>query len=78
MHEWKKVRDNHYGLKSFKALNLVPFLISVHYNREKYREKVKEGISKTIYPVRILTDDQAFLIKDKDVILVGRGKEVVI
>lgn len=78
MHEWKKVRDNHYGLKNLNAMNLVPFLISVHYNREKYREKVKDGMSKTKYPVKILTDDQALLIKGRNVRLVGKGNEVKI
>ena len=78
MHEWKRVVDNRYGLESLEAMGLVPFLISVHYNREKYRELIKRGISKTTLPVRVLTDDQALLIKDGRVTLVGDGEEVVV
>jgi dipeptidase E len=78
MHEWKGVKDNHYGLTSLRAMDLVPFLISVHYNREKYREKVKEGIAHTTLLVKILTDDQALLIQDDKVTLVGEGDEVKI
>jgi len=76
MSDWKKIKDNHYGLTNLEGLNLVPFLISVHYNREKYREKIKEGIAKTNLPVKILTDDQALLIRDGNVQLVGKGDEV--
>lgn len=72
---WKKSKDQH-GLTDFSAMNLVPFLLSVHYNREKYRGALLEGITKTTYPVRILTDDQAFLIQDDAVTLIGGGEEV--
>lgn len=78
MHEWKKNKDDHYGLTDLRAMNLVPFLISVHYNREKYREKIKQGIAKTKLLVKILTDNQALLIKDDEIQLVGEGKEVKI
>ena len=78
MHEWKRVVDNRYGLESLEAMGLVPFLISVHYNREKYRELIKRVISKTTLPVRVLTDDQALLVKDGKVTLVGDGEEVVV
>ncbi len=59
-------------------MNLVPFSVRVHCHREKYREGLKEGIAKANYPVRILTDDQAFLIRDGQVELVGTGEEVSI
>ena|SRR3989344_947770 len=78
IHEWKQNPENHYGLKSLEAMNLVPFLISVHYNREKYRGKIKEGISKTSLIVKILTDDQALLVQDNRATLVGKGAEVVL
>lgn len=75
MATWKKSKDQH-GLTDFSAMNLVPFLLSVHYNREKYREALLQGITKTKYLVRILTDDQAFLIRDDAVTLIGSGEEV--
>lgn len=75
MATWKRSKDQH-DVTDFSAMNLVPFLLSVHYNREKYREALLKGITQTKYPVRILTDDQAFLIQDGAVTLIGSGKEV--
>lgn len=75
MHEWKAKKDNHYGLKSMKALGLVPFLISVHY-AEKYRENVIKGIENTDLDVRILTDEQAILVEGENVKFLGVGDEV--
>jgi hypothetical protein len=48
----------------------------VHYNREKYREKLAENIPTAGYPVRILTDDQALLVRGNDTVLLGDGREV--
>lgn len=76
MGNWKRDKDQH-GLDDLAGMNLVPFLLSVHYNREKYREVLAEKIPTASYPVRILTDDQAFLIKDDKVILIGEGSEVL-
>jgi len=78
MATWKREVDETYGLKlnNLKAMNLVPFLLTVHYNREKYREKLAKHIPKTNYPVKILTDDQAFIINGDTVTLLGKGPEL--
>lgn len=76
MHNWKRIKENTYGLTDLTAMNLVPFLVSVHYNREKYREKVKAGIASTSLPVRILTDDQLLLVQDGKVTFLGDGEEI--
>lgn len=73
---WKGVDDrNKVGLTDFTALNFVPFNIFVHYTEEN-RELIKQESQKFHYPVRILTDDQAFLVKDNEITLVGHGKEI--
>lgn len=72
---WLHGDDNAVGLTDLKAMNLVPFLIKAHYN-PGYKEVVIKGIKNSKYPVRILTDDQAILIKDGKAELVGRGKEI--
>jgi dipeptidase E len=77
MGNWKRQKDQH-GLEDLTGMNLVPFLLSVHYNREKYREVLAEKIPTASHPVRILTDDQAFLVKDGDVVLLGEGPEVLV
>ena len=38
---------------------------------------VKDEIQKSSYKVRVLTDDQALLVKDKDVKFVGKGEEIL-
>jgi len=76
MATWKhQDRFNHCGLEDLTALNLVPFLITAHYEI-KYKEVVKRGIAKTKYPVKILTDRQALLVQDNQVRLIGEDKEV--
>jgi peptidase E len=62
------------GLTDFTALNLVPFLLSVHYV-DDYKEILKEAMSKTKYKVRILTDKQAIFIIGDEIKFVG-GEEI--
>lgn len=76
MHNWKQEKDQH-GLDDVTAMSLVPFLVVVHYNREKYREKLAENIPAASCPVRILTDDQALLVQDDHVQLLGVGPEIM-
>jgi len=56
-------------------MGLIPFLIVAHYE-PKFKKDVETGITKTKYPVRVLTDDQAILIKDGKEKLVGKGREI--
>lgn len=77
MHTWKREPDNMYGLTDLKAMNLVPFLVSVHYNREKYKELLCAKIPTASCPVRILTDEQAFYINDGTVTLLGQEPEIL-
>lgn len=72
---WKDQDKNIVGLEDLTAFNLVPFLLIVHYI-PKYKEVIKKGISNSKYPVRILTDDQAILVRDNKVELVGKGPEI--
>ena len=72
---WKGVDRNTLGMTDFTALNLVPFNTFVHYTEEN-RELIKQEVQKSRYPVRILTDDQAFLVQGNRVELVGKGEEV--
>lgn len=75
MGNWKRQKEQH-GLVDLTGFNLVPFLLSVHYNREKYREVLAECIPTASRPVKILTDDQALLIVNGQVKLIGDGPEV--
>ncbi len=76
MANWKHPEDkNIVGLTDLTGLNLVPFLLSVHYKPE-YEEILKKEISATKYVVKILTDEQAILVRNGKIILVGKGKEI--
>lgn len=64
MATWKhQDKYDHCGITDFSAMNIVPFLVTAHYNPE-YKEKIKEGMAKSKYSTRILKDGQAILVKD--------------
>ena len=78
MAKWKhQDKYNHYHVDDLHAMNLVPFLVSVHYKPE-YNEVLRNGISSTKLPVRLLTDEQAILIQGDKVKLIGEGEEITI
>lgn len=62
------------NLKDLTALKLVPFIITAHYNREKYRVAVKDGAAKSKYPVVALYDTQAIKVEGDKYQVVGNGK----
>ena len=66
---------NEVGLEDFSGLSCVPFCIFPHYKPE-HASFLKEEIAKYSYPVRILNDKQAFLVRDSEVALVGGGEEI--
>lgn len=70
---WKHADRNELGLQNLKGLNLVPFLITAHF--EKALRKTIEDASKTTnYPVVALNDKQAVLVNEGNVKVVGIGK----
>ena len=68
---------NRFGLTDLTAMNLVSFLLIVHYVPE-YKSILKEKIQKSKYEFKILTDDQAILVQDNNYKLVGKGPEIKI
>jgi dipeptidase E len=74
---WKEDDRNTVGLENLAGLNLVPFLVYVHYD-EMWEDVVHDESVNSEYPVRILTDGQAFLVQGDEVTLVGEGEEVQI
>lgn len=76
MATWKhQDKYDNYGVTDFTALNLVPFMITAHYSPEN-RGLLKEKVQISKYPVRVLTDEQAILIQDGKIKLIGGGEEV--
>jgi dipeptidase E len=71
---WKHADRNTMGIKNLKGLNLVPFLITAHFEN-KYRKIVKQAAKTTKYPIIALTDKQAVLVKRKQIRIIGTGKK---
>ena len=69
---WKPKDRNLIKLTDLTALNLVPFLITAHFE-EKYRQIVETEAERTNYPILALTDEQAVLIDGKKIKLIGEG-----
>lgn len=71
---WKEKNRDQFGLSDLTAFNFVPFLLFVHYESSHF-EVIKDASLDCQYPIRILTDQQAFLVKDGVVNLIGDGEE---
>jgi dipeptidase E len=67
---------NKFGLEDLSAFNLVPFLIKAHYQPDT-AALIKEKSRQAKYPIRILTDEQAILIKDEQIEFLG-DKEIIL
>ena len=73
---WKhQDKYDHHGVVDFTGMNFVPFVITAHYLPE-YESLISEKIPSASRPVRILTDKQAFLVRDGEVEFIGTGEEV--
>lgn len=75
MAAWKHQDRNRFGLSDLGALNLAPFLVSVHYKPE-YREVLQQASRNSAYPVKILTDRQALIVRGTAVELIGDPQEI--
>jgi dipeptidase E len=71
---WDK---NEVGLKDMTGMKFVDFAISPHLTDEEL-VILKKMQAEIDYKIRAITNDQAFLIKDGEVTLVGKGDEVII
>ncbi|MCX6807706.1 MAG: Type 1 glutamine amidotransferase-like domain-containing protein [Patescibacteria group bacterium] len=74
---WSNHNFDKCGVKDLTAMNLVPFLIKAHYAPDMQSmllEKTK-GLG---YPMRVLTDEQAILVRDEETQLLGSGDEIIL
>ena len=74
---WKHADTNFVRLKNLKGLNLVPFLITAHFE-EKFRPIIERSAKNTKYEVIALTDKQAVLIRGKSKKIIGKGKKNIL
>ena len=58
-------------------MNLVPFLIKAHYTPDM-KEVLEEKTKDVDYKTRILTDDQAIVVQNDTIKLLGGGQEIIL
>lgn len=75
MATWKHASTNFVGLKNLTALNIVPFMITVHYEK-KCQDLIRKGRSDSPYHLRVLKDGQALSVINDKFKMIGMGKEV--
>ncbi len=73
---WKPIDKNFINLKKLKGLNLVPFLLIVHF-KNKYQSTIIKESNKTKFPVVALNDHQAVLIENNKYKIIGEGDKIV-
>ena len=70
---WSVGRKTH-GVTDFTGMNLVHFVVKAHYTPEMF-ETIKEKSKDLEFPLRVLSDEQAIVIKDKEEYFIG-GEEI--
>lgn len=77
MATWSNRGFDRCGITDFTAMNFVPFLIKAHYTPEM-KETLVEKRKNVQYPIRALNDNQALLVRDGEVQLLGGGDEIIV
>lgn len=77
MATWSNRGFDRCEITDYAAMNLVPFLIKAHYTPDNF-EMLKEKVNGLQYPMRVLNDDQAILVRDGEVQLLGGGDEIIL
>jgi len=73
---WKHADKNRVGLKNLRGLNLVPFLITAHFNDEVHKVVSRSAI-RSKRPTIALTDKQAVLVRDESAFIIGGGETTI-
>lgn len=71
---WSPPDINYVGLENLAGLNLVNFLIHPHFEPEK-KDILEREIVKVSYPVVALTNEQAILVHDHKIQIIGEGEK---
>lgn len=75
MHTWHSDKWNRFEVEDLTAMNLVPFLVQAHYATED-DAAIRAGLSQSHYQIKLLTNDQAIVVVNNIVHLVGEGEEI--
>jgi dipeptidase E len=72
-----KIGRNRLGVTDFTTLKYVPFLIKSHYT-DNQKEEIIEKMKTLKYPLKVLKDDQCFLVEDGIITFYGNSEEVIL
>ncbi|MEI6040298.1 MAG: Type 1 glutamine amidotransferase-like domain-containing protein [Candidatus Berkelbacteria bacterium] len=75
--DWKKPDKNKINLQDLTGMNLVPFNLFVHYE-DKWKDTVKEKSKQSLFSIKVLTDDQAILVRGDKTELVGQEPQIIL
>lgn len=70
MANWKHQDRNVVGMEDFTALNLVPFLLTAHFE-DNHKQAIFDGARSTPLPVVALNDKQAIVVSNHETRLIG-------
>ncbi len=76
MATWSNRGFDRCRITDYAGMNLVPFLIKAHYTSDM-KAMMEEKAKNLQYPMRVLNDDQAILVRDGEVQLLGGGDEII-
>lgn len=74
---WTERGFDRFGIADFTAMKLVPFDIKAHYTSEKH-EIFKEKAKNIQLPLKVLSDEQALLVRGDTITLLGNQETIAI
>lgn len=73
---WSNPPVDQCGVTDYTSMNLVPFLIKAHYTPDMY-DRLLRYRNELQHPLYAIGDEQAILVRDGNIQLLGPGKEVI-
>lgn len=70
-------RYDHCGITEYSAMNLVPFLVYAHCTPDQLDFLTQQAKNLSL-PLRVLSDEQAVLVQDGKVQMLGVGTEIIL
>lgn len=74
---WTERGFDRFGITDFTAMKLVPFAIKAHYTQEKH-EIFKRNLKTFQLPIKVLSDEQALLVRGDTTTLLGNQEAIAI
>ena len=76
MHTWHSDKWDRYEVEDLTAMSLVDFLIQAHYSPQD-DDNIIQGMTSSRYPIKLVTNDQALLIRGENITMLGDPVEYI-